>query len=192
LDAAVDLFVEGGTRAVTHRAVAKAAGLPPATPTYYFDTIEDLMREAAQRYVANVIESLEGFSTLDAPLSAMSNLDAVTSTISHIYASRGRATVTRDLAVFIQCQSDPLLRPYAKEAIDALEQKMADQLVHFKVERAHDVATMLVAAILGSALRRTAAIHDDAAEARWLAESVRWTVAASLFDDATIAKTLHS
>ncbi|MFI5426371.1 TetR/AcrR family transcriptional regulator [Aeromicrobium sp. UC242_57] len=49
LDAAIDLFAEGGSRAITHRAVAARAGLPSATTTYYFESIDELIRAAPQR-----------------------------------------------------------------------------------------------------------------------------------------------
>ena len=39
LAATIELFAEGGSRAVTHRAVARRAGLPPATTTYYFSSM---------------------------------------------------------------------------------------------------------------------------------------------------------
>ena len=52
--ATIELFAEGGSRMVTHRAVARRAGLPPATTTYYFASIEDLLREALAAHIAAV------------------------------------------------------------------------------------------------------------------------------------------
>lgn len=57
VSAAADLLCEGGFEAVRHRAVARRAGLPLASTTYYFSSLDDLiaaavefigMREAAQ------------------------------------------------------------------------------------------------------------------------------------------------
>lgn len=57
VSAAADLLSEGGFEAVRHRAVARRAGLPLASTTYYFSSLDDLiaaavefigMREAAQ------------------------------------------------------------------------------------------------------------------------------------------------
>lgn len=57
MSAAAELLCEGGFEAVRHRAVANRAGLPLASTTYYFSSLDDLiaaavedvgMREAAQ------------------------------------------------------------------------------------------------------------------------------------------------
>jgi DNA-binding transcriptional regulator YbjK len=45
--AAADLLILGGPGAVSHRAVAARAGVPLAATTYYFDRLDDLLREAA-------------------------------------------------------------------------------------------------------------------------------------------------
>jgi len=49
--AAADLLCEGGFEAVRHRSVARRAGLPLASTTYYFSSLEELIA-AAVEYVA--------------------------------------------------------------------------------------------------------------------------------------------
>lgn len=44
--AAADLLCQGGFDAVTHRAVAEQAGLPLASTTYYFSSLEELIETA--------------------------------------------------------------------------------------------------------------------------------------------------
>ena len=44
--AAADLLCEGGFEAVTHRAVAERAGLPLASTTYYFSSLDELIESA--------------------------------------------------------------------------------------------------------------------------------------------------
>jgi DNA-binding transcriptional regulator YbjK len=46
--AAADLLREGGFDAVRHRAVARRAGLPLASTTYYFSSLEDLVVHAVE------------------------------------------------------------------------------------------------------------------------------------------------
>ena len=46
--AAAQLLVEGGFDAVRHRAVAERAGLPLASTTYYFSSLEDLISAAVE------------------------------------------------------------------------------------------------------------------------------------------------
>lgn len=44
--AAADLLCQGGFESVTHRAVAEQAGLPLASTTYYFSSLEELIETA--------------------------------------------------------------------------------------------------------------------------------------------------
>jgi DNA-binding transcriptional regulator YbjK len=46
VSAAADLLCEGGFEAVRHRAVARRAGLPLASTTYYFSSLDDLTASA--------------------------------------------------------------------------------------------------------------------------------------------------
>ena len=50
-DAAIDLLAVSGVHGVTHRAVEKAAGLPPGTASNYFRSREALLVAAAERTV---------------------------------------------------------------------------------------------------------------------------------------------
>ncbi|WP_290050478.1 TetR/AcrR family transcriptional regulator [Amycolatopsis solani] len=50
VEAAAKLLVEGGFDAVRHRAVAERAGLPLASTTYYFDSLEDLVTAAVEHH----------------------------------------------------------------------------------------------------------------------------------------------
>jgi DNA-binding transcriptional regulator YbjK len=48
VSAAADLLCEGGFDAVRHRAVARRAGLPLASTTYYFSSLDDLISKAVE------------------------------------------------------------------------------------------------------------------------------------------------
>jgi DNA-binding transcriptional regulator YbjK len=48
VEAAAALLVEGGFDAVRHRAVAERAGLPLASTTYYFSSLDDLVTAAVE------------------------------------------------------------------------------------------------------------------------------------------------
>lgn len=50
VEAAAKLLVEGGFDAVRHRAVAERAGLPLASTTYYFDSLEELVTAAVEHH----------------------------------------------------------------------------------------------------------------------------------------------
>lgn len=48
VSAAAELLCEGGFEAVRHRAVASRAGLPLASTTYYFSSLDDLVENAVE------------------------------------------------------------------------------------------------------------------------------------------------
>ncbi|GAA1776158.1 TetR/AcrR family transcriptional regulator [Luedemannella helvata] len=51
LDAAITVLGEGGMRALTHRAVDAAAGLPPGSTSNYFRTRDTLLTAVVERFV---------------------------------------------------------------------------------------------------------------------------------------------
>ncbi|WP_019856266.1 TetR/AcrR family transcriptional regulator [Actinopolyspora mortivallis] len=55
--AAAQLLSEGGFAAVRHRAVAERAGLPLASTTYYFDSIEELITAAVRHEAERELEA---------------------------------------------------------------------------------------------------------------------------------------
>src|ERR1700716_3340043 len=48
VSAAAELLCEGGFDAVRHRAVARRAGVPLASTTYYFSSLDDLIAKAVE------------------------------------------------------------------------------------------------------------------------------------------------
>lgn len=52
VQAAAELLCEGGFEAVTHRSVAERAGLPLASTTYYFTSLEELIEAAVEHLSA--------------------------------------------------------------------------------------------------------------------------------------------
>src|SRR4051812_49583078 len=50
VEAAIGLLVDGGFDAVRHRAVAERAGLPLASTTYYFDSLDELVTAAIEHH----------------------------------------------------------------------------------------------------------------------------------------------
>ncbi|MFD5824593.1 TetR/AcrR family transcriptional regulator [Lentzea sp. NPDC060358] len=57
VEAAAELLVEGGFDAVRHRAVAERAGLPLASTTYYFDSLDELVTAAVELHGRGELES---------------------------------------------------------------------------------------------------------------------------------------
>jgi DNA-binding transcriptional regulator YbjK len=67
LRAAISVIGEQGPDALTHRAVAERAGVPLSATTYYFDSKEDLFREAVALAAREEVERLEDLVLALAP-----------------------------------------------------------------------------------------------------------------------------
>lgn len=65
--AAADLLLLGGPGAVSHRAVAARARVPLAATTYYFDRLDDLVRQAAELLAREQAEHAERVAELTGP-----------------------------------------------------------------------------------------------------------------------------
>jgi DNA-binding transcriptional regulator YbjK len=78
LRAAVDVAAERGAAGVTHRAVTERAGLPLATVSYFFSSIDDLVAEALHTFVTDEVTRLSELAeTLAADESSPDDLTAV-------------------------------------------------------------------------------------------------------------------
>lgn len=77
LEAALAVIDQRGVQATTHRAVAEAAGVPLATTTYYFESIDHLLEEALTLFVTEeaarlraLAEQLRGTTASPAEIAA--------------------------------------------------------------------------------------------------------------------------
>ncbi|OHU31502.1 TetR family transcriptional regulator [Mycobacteroides franklinii] len=59
ISAAADLLRDNGIDAVRHRAVAQRAGLPLASTTYYFSSLEDLIARAVEHAGTHELEQIQ-------------------------------------------------------------------------------------------------------------------------------------
>jgi DNA-binding transcriptional regulator YbjK len=75
VEAAAALLVEGGFEALRHRAVADRAGLPLASTTYYFDSLDELITAAVEHHSRGELD--RGRALLDALPECPRDLDSV-------------------------------------------------------------------------------------------------------------------
>lgn len=192
LAAAIELFAEGGARAVTHRAVARRAGLPPATTTYYFASIDELLREALRDHIGSwraAIESLAGFDTGPSTM----RVADVTPTIASVFAARGPEVAALELSIYLAATRDDALRDEAAAALRGFEQLTARWLTSLGVDAPERLAGALLTAVAGTALRRQCGLYAEDDEAERMSETIRDLVAAHVIGrdqiDATLAST---
>ena len=121
LDAVLRVLEREGPGAVTHRSVAAEAGVPVASATYYFDTIDDLYVSALRRATAEQVTLFESIGETDAIGLARVLHDFV-------YVSRGAALAQYEL-MFLAMRRD-VLRADAEEWYRALETAIDPQRLH--------------------------------------------------------------
>ncbi len=188
LDAAIELFAEGGSRMVTHRAVARRAGLPPATTTYYFASIEDLLRDALAAHIEQWTADLAALTDLD--LGAKIGLDDATGLVSHVFAQRGPEVAALELSIFLAATRDPALRDSATEALRQFEQLAVRVLSRLGVDGAEPLAASIIAIVAGTALRRQSGQYTEQEEARLMTQAIRDLIAAHVLGEEKVASLL--
>jgi len=188
LAAAIELFAEGGSRAITHRAVAARAGLPPASTTYYFESIDDLIREALGAHVDQWTADLTGLTQVE--LKADASIDDATAFVSAVFAARGPEVAALELSIFLAAARVPELQDNAAQAMQALESLAGSMLERVGVTDGAGLAAAIVALIAGTALRRQSGRYSEQSEALLLSSAIRDLVAAHVLGPETVDRTL--
>ena len=188
LAAAIELFAEGGSRAVTHRAVARTAGLPSATTTYYVASIEDQLREALAAHMQQWMTDIENLTRLE-PGEGF-GLDDGTSLVSQVFGQRTPEVARLHLAIFLAATQDPALRDAATEALRSFEQLAVRVLARVGVKDPEALAAAAIALIAGSAFRRQCDQYSDHEEARIVTTAIRGLVAAHVLGEEKVTRVL--
>jgi DNA-binding transcriptional regulator YbjK len=153
VSAAADLLCEGGFDAVRHRAVARRAGLPLASTTYYFSSLDDLIEKAVEHAGMREAEQLR--ARVDALPRRRRGAEAIADVLVDLLV--GDATglrVTEQLISryerYIACARQPGLRDIQRRIL----QLRTDAMVEV-VERSGrcvrpELLTALVCAVDGS------------------------------------------
>jgi len=161
LRATLALVGRQGSEAVTHRAVAREAGVPLASTTYYFASKDELLEEALLRAVREELALLEGLverlrARDAAPEEWITGLSAV-------LAGDLARDPTRQLAAF-ELLLEAARRPALREAIAAwkreVERLAATGLRASGASDPEQAAAVLVAALLGFGLEQLAVPHE--------------------------------
>lgn len=162
LKAALRLIGREGREAITHRAVAKEAGVPLGSTTYYFESRDDLLAQALQQMAAEQIAKYESLgpelSALDSPAKLAKRLLA-----DLLTAAKDRTAFIAEYELWLEAGRRPELREAAQGWCAAERGALADALDQLgSSEPAADAS--LVAAVLDGFGERILAA-DDADEA---------------------------
>lgn len=157
LEAALRVIAERGLHATTHRAVATEAGVPTATTTYYFASLEQLLDEALLLFVEEEISRLGALATAlqDAQISPAQIADL----FSAVLAEGWDADVPPEVAQFelyLEAARRPHLKAAARSCLDQYARVADAALRAAGAPRAAEGAQAFVALIDGFALHRIA------------------------------------
>lgn len=168
LEAAIGLIGEHGLDAVTHRAVAAAAGVPAASTSYYFRSKDELIDEALRTLATREIARLRERRTALGAAGA-ADLEATTAALSAWIEEQVTPEGRVAMLAQYQLQLEAARRPEAREILAAWKEG-TDDLAETAMRSlgARDVTTagiLLVCAIDGLRLRLMASGHAPLAGA---------------------------
>jgi DNA-binding transcriptional regulator YbjK len=181
LRAALDVLADGGAKAVTHRAVAARAGLPPASTTYYFESIQQLTQEALRLHVSERVGDFE--SLLASALSANESAEQVARQFAYLLTTRPTPAVIAQFEVYLEAARTPSLRQVVADALDAFERVAELALGELGARRPKECAAVFVAMLDGFALHRVARQRSTEEDVAVLLNAMRSVFIAYVMDD---------
>ena len=165
VSAAAELLSEGGFEAVRHRAVARRAGLPLASTTYYFSSLDELIADAVEYIgMAEAAQMRSRVSALSRRRrGAESTADVL---VDLLLDDPGRADTEQLISRYeryIACARQPALRDIQRRVL-----RQRTDAVGEAVERSGrcvrtDLLSALVCAVDGAVV---SALVDDGGSAR--------------------------
>jgi DNA-binding transcriptional regulator YbjK len=156
LRAALRVIAERGIAGTTHRAVAAAAGVPLATTTYYFSSLDELLEAALERYVEDEIARLE-----EVARRVLAHDGTVDEAIAAVAAELAAGDGTAQLELYVEATRRPGLQPVVERAQLAYRRLAADLLRHVGCPEADRLAPYVVAILDGLGLHHLARRPTD-------------------------------
>jgi len=182
LRAAVDLLADGGPKAVTHRAVAARAGVPQASTTYYFASIQELTDEALRLHLSERTSELQAMIT--EATAKGGSVEDIARVLAEMLITRSRDIAIAQFEVYMQAGRDPELRDHVAKTLGAFERIAATVLGFLGVREPERAAPVFVALIDGFLLHRVARPDQVQEDAVGLFEAMRSLFVAYVMDEA--------
>jgi len=187
IGAASELVAEVGAGAVTHRAVAKRAGVPLSTTSYFFASIEDLVTEALVAGASDRVLDIDARARAAVSLRSR-QVDEVIAIAVDEALSVAKHTEGGQIEFFLASGRQPQLRDQASASVRDTVNNVADQIGRTGAVRAEEAAWAVAALGDGAMLHRWADIDTDH-RAR-LTSGLRLLIAAAMLRDDEIEELL--
>ena len=165
LEATLRVIGRSGRESVTHRAVAEEAGVPLGSTTYYFDSRDDLLRQALE-YVAS--HEVERYGRLGEELRTVkSGRELADRLISELVsAAEDRVAYIAEYELWLEAGRRAELREAAQSWCDAEQRAVAGAMETLGSSDPRADASLVVAAIDGLGERVLAREEDPARAAK--------------------------
>ena len=163
VSAAADLLCEGGFDAVRHRAVARRAGLPLASTTYYFSSLDDLVERAVE-YVGN-----REAQVLDTRVAALSRrrrgAESTADVLVDLLVGDGPGTRVSEQLIsryerYIACARQPGLRDVQRRIMKQRTQAVVEVVERSGRSVRAELMTALVCAVDGAVVASLVGVGD--------------------------------
>lgn len=118
IDATIRIVARDGVAGVSHRAVAKEAGLPPTSAAYHFKTIDDLLTTALTSCMDSDAERIRNLT--EATGGGAAGIRAMAEVTVEAVAQAGHLQAEFELYLLAACR--PELRAAPRRWLDAMEQ----------------------------------------------------------------------
>ncbi|WP_167487778.1 TetR/AcrR family transcriptional regulator [Nocardia terpenica] len=164
LEAAVEVIAEGGVNAATHRAIARRAGVPLSTTSYFFASIDELVVAAMDMMATRLIDGIEQ-ATADIVGDVGTNrfdLDAAIERYVDLFLAVPPSFLAAEFTIYVQSPHNPQLQALAHRLMAAFERAAETTLSAAGATDPAAGARAIIALIDGFALQRFAWPRPDA------------------------------
>ncbi|QUQ70248.1 TetR/AcrR family transcriptional regulator [Kutzneria sp. CA-103260] len=156
--AAAALLTEGGFDAIRHRAVAERAGLPLASTTYYFDSLDELI-EAAVEFNGRA-ELDEGRERL-ARMLAGEPTDVIEFALDLLVSDHDSQAVMLRYERLVGTGRRPYLRPLMRQMGSELHQLLLEILTAGGFRMDLERVNQLISVVDGAVVNALIEVHPD-------------------------------
>jgi DNA-binding transcriptional regulator YbjK len=156
--AAAALLTEGGFEAVRHRAVAERAGLPLASTTYYFDSLDDLVEAAVEH---NGRAELDAGRERLARLLAGEPMDVIEFALDLLVKDSDSQAVMLRYERLVGTGRRPYLRPLMRRLGVELHQLLLDILTAGGFRMDAERINQLISVVDGAVVNALIEVHPD-------------------------------
>ncbi|MFD4643659.1 TetR/AcrR family transcriptional regulator [Lentzea sp. NPDC058436] len=161
VEAASGLFADGGFDAVRHRAVAERAGLPLASTTYYFDSLDELITAAVELHGRSELASFRRrLSSIQERMSDDELVEFVLDLLVGEDATDIEAVLLR-YERLVATGRRPYLRPLMRELSTELRVLVTDVFARSGREVDSDRVEELIALVDGSVVNSFIELKSD-------------------------------